>query len=294
MRKLNSIIAAATLVAGLATFASAQETKPVTTTAAATTTAATTTTTTAATEINAEATREEFRQLLERHPPQVGRVLKLDPTLFANSAYLATYPAIAAFIAQHPEVAHTPSWFLESVWLGDMRPETPSERVWGNAVEGFAIFMVIGLVATILSWIIRTLIQHRRWSRVSKVQAEVHNKLMDRFASNEELLAYISTPAGQRFLETAPLKIDAAQESAGSPAGRILWSIQAGLVVAAAGVGLWLVSFNTKNEVSQPLFALGVLAISVGAGFIVSAVVSLAVSRKLGLWTPPAEAAAND
>ena len=30
---------------------------------------------------------------------------------------------------------------------------------------------------------IRALIEHRRWSRVSKVQAEVHNKLLDRFAS---------------------------------------------------------------------------------------------------------------
>jgi len=153
---------------------------------------------------------------------------------------------------------------------------------------------VMGLVALVLSWIIRTLIQHRRWSRVSKVQAEVHNKLMDRFASNEELLAYISTPAGQRFLETAPLAIDTAQQSVGSPAGRILWSIQAGLVVAAAGIGLWLVSNNTEKEVAQPFFALGILALSVGVGFIVSSIVSLAVSRKLGLWTPPEQATAND
>ena len=161
-------------------------------------------------------------------------------------------------------------------------------------MEGFAIFMTMGLAALVLSWLVRTLIQHRRWSRVSKVQAEVHSKLMDRFATNDELLAYIGTPAGQRFLESAPLAVDTAQQSAGSPAARILWSVQTGLVVAAAGVGLWLVSNYTQKEVSQPFFALGILAISVGTGFIVSAVVSLVVSRKLGLWTPAAEAAAND
>lgn len=288
MKTLNTIFAAAIFTAAIGTATAAQQT----TTTAATTTTTTTAPVTTPDGVDANEVREEFRQLLERHPPQVGRVLKLDPTLLTNSSYLSSYPALATFLAQHQEIAHAPAWYLESIWTGDARPETSSERAWHDATEAFGVFLVFCLVATVLSWIIRTLIQHRRWSRVSRVQAEVHNKLMDRFASNEELLAYISTPAGQRFLETAPLAIDEAQSTA-SPAGRILWSIQAGLVVASAGIGLWLVSNAAAKEVSQPLFALGVLAISVGAGFIVSAVVSLAVSRKLGLWTPPA-AAAND
>jgi hypothetical protein len=288
MKTIRHLAVAGVIAIGLVSGATAQtETTTSTTTTAAPAVVV-------ATDTDASQTRERFRELLERHPPQVGKVLKLDPTLFTNAAYLANYPALAAFVAQHPEVAHSPSFYLENVWVGDMRPESASERVWRDAVEGFGIFLMMGLVALVLSWIIRTLIQHRRWSRVSKVQAEVHNKLMDRFASNEELLAYIATPAGQRFLETAPLAVDTAQQSAGSPAGRILWSIQAGLVVAAAGIGLWLVSNNTGKEVAQPFFALGILALSVGIGFIVSSVVSLAVSRKLGLWTPPEPAAAND
>jgi hypothetical protein len=287
MKTIRNLVAAGVIAIGIVSGATAQTETTATTTTTAPVAAA-------ATDTDASQTRERFRELLERHPPQVGKVLKLDPTLFTNAAYLANYPALASFVAQHPEVAHSPSFYLENVWVGDARPESASERAWHDAVEGFAVFMVMGLVALVLSWIIRTLIQHRRWSRVSKVQAEVHNKLMDRFASNEELLAYISTPAGQRFLETAPLAIDTAQQSVGSPAGRILWSIQAGLVVAAAGIGLWLVSSNTEKEVAQPFFALGILALSVGIGFIVSSVVSLVVSRKLGLWTPPESATAND
>jgi hypothetical protein len=281
MKTLSTIVATLFLALAL----QAQETTTATTSAS--------TTTVVVTETNALQTREDFRELLDRHPPQVARVLKLDPTLFTNASYLANYPALAAFLKEHPEVAHAPEYYLESVWIGEQRPDSPSERVWRDAMEGFAIFMMMGLAAVVLSWLVRTLIQHRRWSRVSKVQAEVHNKLMDRFASNEELLAYISTPAGQRFLATAPLAIDTAQQTAGSPAGRILWSVQTGLVVAAAGIGLWIVSNNAK-EVGPPLLALGVLAFSVGAGFIVSAIVSLVVSRKLGLMSPPAEVAAQD
>ena len=51
-------------------------------------------------------------------------------------------------------------------------------------------------IASGVIWLIKTLIEHRRWSRLSKIQTDVHNKLLDRFSANEDLLAYIQTPAG--------------------------------------------------------------------------------------------------
>jgi hypothetical protein len=263
--------------------------------ASATTTTGTATSPVSSTGVStpdAEQTRNEFRELLDRHPPQVGKVLKLDPTLFQNQSYLSTYPALAAFVAQHPDVVHSPAFYLEGVYIpGDLRPDTSAERVWRNAMEGFTIFLAFSLVASVLIWLVKTLIQHRRWSRVSKVQAEVHNKLMDRFSSNEELMTYIGTPAGKRFLESAPLAVDTAQQTMSAPAGRILWSVQAGLVVAAAGAGLEYVSSSVNKDIAQPLSAFGVLGISIGIGFILSAIVSFFLSRRLGLW--PASTAAS-
>src|SRR5262245_62139397 len=63
---------------------------------------------------DSHATREEFRELLRRLPPEVGVVLKLDPTLFNNQQYLATYPALGGFVATHPDVIHSPAFYLES------------------------------------------------------------------------------------------------------------------------------------------------------------------------------------
>jgi hypothetical protein len=283
MKSVNSIVAAALITIAFGALA-----QPKTNPLPATPPPATTTnTTTLVLDTDAEQIRTQFHDLLERHPPQVGRVLKLDPALFGNQSYLANYPALAAFIGEHPEIAHSPAYYLEGVWL-EGRPESGSERVWRDAMEGFSIFLAIGMLATVLTWLVKTLIQHRRWSRVSRVQADVHNKLMDRFGTNEELLAYITTPAGQRFLESAPLAIDSAQQQTASPAGRILWSIQVGLVLAAAGFGLQFVSGSIEKDVSQPLYALGVLAISIGVGFVLSAIVSFVLSRRLGLWTAPA------
>src|SRR5689334_14061922 len=56
-------------------------------------------------------TREQLRSILERYPPEVGRVLKLDPTLLRNETWLATYPALASFIGAHPEISHSPAFF---------------------------------------------------------------------------------------------------------------------------------------------------------------------------------------
>jgi ABC-type multidrug transport system fused ATPase/permease subunit len=234
---------------------------------------------------DSQETRETFHTALQRYPTEVSRVLKLDPSLMTNQSYLANYPALASFLAQHPEIAHSPTFYLANVYVGDeQRPENSSERVWRSVMEGLSIFAVIALVTGVLTWLVRTLLEHRRWSRVSKTQAEVHNKLMDRFTTNEDLLAYIQTPAGKRFLESTPIALDGAPRAVSAPVGRILWSVQVGLVLAAAGFGLQYVSRSIEKTVSQPLFAMGVLALSIGIGFVISAVVSYVLSRRLGLW----------
>lgn len=259
---------------------------------AATTSSTTTATSTVVTDTDSHETRDAFHTTLRRYPTEVSRVLKLDPSLMTNQSYLSNYPALASFLAQHPEIAHSPGFYLDNIYVGEQqRAENSSERVWREVMEGLSIFAVISLITGVLTWLVRTLIEHRRWSRVSKVQAEVHNKLLDRFTTNEDLLAYIQTPAGKRFLESAPIALDGAPRAVSAPVGRILWSVQVGLVLAAAGFGLEYVSGSIEKTVSQPLFAMGVLAISIGIGFVLSAIVSYVLSRRLGLWETAAATA---
>jgi len=248
---------------------------------------------------DARETREKLEELIKKLPPAVGRVLRTDPSLLGNESYLAPYPALAAFLKQHPEVRSAPGFFFEHI--GPMEFWTPSPpetrelqaiRVWRDIFEFFAISGVFIAVSGALIWIIRTLVEHRRWQRASKVHTEVHNKLMDRFTANEDLLTYMQTPAGRRFLESAPLSLDAPARPVGAPFSRILWSVQVGVVLAAGGLGLLFVSNRVLEEVAQPLFAIGVLALAVGAGFVVSAGASFLLSRRLGLFepaTPPRE-----
>jgi hypothetical protein len=239
---------------------------------------------------DARETREKLEELLRRLPPAVGRVLRTDPSLLGNEGYLSTYPSLGVFLKQHPEVRSAPNYFFEHVGPADFytpgKPVTQQElalRMWEDVLNGLAIGAVFLTVTFSLIWIIRTLVEYRRWHRTSKVHTEVHNKLLDRFNTNEDLMAYIQTPAGRRFLESAPLSVESPSRPVGAPFGRILLSVQVGIVLATGALGLLYVSGRVLDEVAQPFYVLGVLALTVGVGFVVSAGASILLSRRLGL-----------
>lgn len=236
--------------------------------------------------LDADETRRQLEDVLKAYPPSLPRILKLDPTLVNNDAYLQTYPALATFLNQHPEVKHNPAFFFAQYGDGGgYYRETAQDRainMWRSTIEGFTIGTVVLAIASGVIWLIKSMIDHRRWSRLSKIQTEVHNKVLDRMQSNEDLLAYIQTPAGKRFLESAPIPLESPR-SIGAPFGRILWSAQAGAVLSVLGLGITLVSYNTVEEVAPPLAAMGAIVGALGIGFLVSAVLAYALTRRFNL-----------
>jgi hypothetical protein len=236
--------------------------------------------------LDADETRRQLEDVLKAYPPSLPRIFRLDPTLVNNETYLQTYPALATFLAQHPEVKHNPAFFFAQYGDGGgYYRETAQDRainMWRSTIEGFTIGTVILAIASGVIWLIKSLIDHRRWSRMSKVQTEVHNKVLDRMQSNEDLLAYIQTPAGKRFLESAPIAMESPRSIA-APLGRILWSAQAGAVLTVLGLGITLVSQNTIEEVAPPLAAMGAIVGALGIGFLVSAVLAYALTRRFNL-----------
>lgn len=244
-----------------------------------------------ASQMNADETRRALEEVLKQYPPSLPRVLLMDPTLLGNDLYLQPYPQLAAFLKQHAEVLHNPSYFLAEYDNGNGRyfRETPQDRainMWRSTIEGFTIGSILLAIGGGVIWLIKTLVDYRRWLRLSKIQTEVHNKLLDRMTSNEDLLAYIQTPAGRRFLESAPIPIDSPR-SIGAPLGRILWSAQAGAVLTVLGLGIAVVSRGTVEEVAPPLAALGAVVIALGIGFLVSALLAYLLTRRFGLLNEP-------
>ena len=242
-------------------------------------------------EQDARATHEQFRELMQRLPPDLGRVLKLDPTLLRTDSYLGQYPSLAAFLTRHPEVAHNPAYYLDFVpsrdgeW-GPADSKTEAIRAWRNLMEAAGVFFIFMTVAGFIAWFVRTFIDYRRWLRLSKIQTDVHNKLLERFSGSGELLTYIQSPAGRRFLESAPIPLDAAPRAMSAPLARILWAVQGGVVFTVLGFGLNIVSNRMIEDIAQPLSVFGILAIALGLGLIASSIVSYLLARQLRLLDP--------
>jgi len=236
---------------------------------------------------DARETREQFIRLLRQHPPAVAEVLQRDPSLLTRADYLAPYPALWAFLQRHPEIVRNPSFFLGEFRYYEPGPRNTSLEMFEMILAGTGIVLGVSAFLGVFVWLVRSIIDHRRWLRLSRVQAEVHTKLLDRLTTNEDLLTYIQSPAGRRFLESAPISMEQEPRAATAPVGRIIWSLQAGLVLAALGAGFWFVQHNVSAEAAEGFFIIGVLALSLGVGFTASAVLAYVVSTRLGLVPKP-------
>jgi hypothetical protein len=133
------------------------------------------------------------------------------------------------------------------------------------------IFMML-----MIGWIVKVLSQNKRLDKVARMHSELQTRMIDKFGSSEELLAYLATDPGKRLLEAPVIEH-------GSPYARILASVQAGIVLALAGLA-FLVTRSMVSGLDDTGFAfVGVLALALGIGFLVSAWAAHALSKSYGL-----------
>jgi hypothetical protein len=141
---------------------------------------------------------------------------------------------------------------------------------------------ILGFMGMLI-WLIRSFLENRRWSRIFKLQSEVHGKLIDKFSSSQELAAYMETEAGRRFLEAAPIPVGFEQEKRIPNAiARVLTPLQIGIVLVLLGMGCYLLR-SASTGTNIPMLVLGTLALMPGLGFIISAGITWILAGRLGL-----------
>lgn len=249
-------------------------------------------------QVDADQVREQLREILRQYPPNVGEVLQRDPSLLTREDYLTPYPGLTQFLQQHPEIVRNPGFYFGgfNYYYQERREPLPVElEALGAMLGGLAGFAVgIGFL-TLVIYVVRALIHHRRWIRVSRTQAEVHTKLLDRMTTNEELLAYIQSPAGRRYLEASPSPVEADGPRWSAPVGPILFAMMAGIVLATLGVGFQVAVQSVASEARDAFAVVGVIILALGVGFILSSVMAYLVSARLGLLGQrPATAPGSD
>jgi len=252
------------------------------------------------------ATQEQLIELLKLSPT-LTTVVARDPSLLSDQDYVnRNNPQLAQFLVAHPEIARNPEFYLFThVRREDGSPDEALERaVWpalvprndswsaNDVIDPIAALFAFGAFLAALVWLIRQFLENRRWSRIFKLQSEVHGRLIEKFGSNQELAGYMGTEAGKRFLEAAPIPIGIeTDQRIPNAIARVLTPVQIGIVLVLLGVGFFLLR-NVRYEMHDPMLVLGTIALMPGIGFIISAGITWALAGRLGL-IPEATANGN-
>ncbi len=222
------------------------------------------------------AARGSLDRFLDSHPEIEADVVG-DPTRIGNPDYVRDHPELQAFLENHPLVKADPRSFVSpGTWRFQSRRSEMNDFL-SDAIP-FLVFLIM-LIAVL--WVLRVILENRRWNRSFKVHEEVHTKLLEKFSSVQELAAYMESDAGKRLLEWTPATFET-QSRMPFAASRILWSLQAGLTLALVGIGLLLLRGRIPDG-AEPLLVCGTLGLTVGAGFVLSAIISYGLSKHLGL-----------
>ncbi|MGO4517837.1 hypothetical protein AB4Y89_18735 [Terriglobus sp. 2YAB30_2] len=239
--------------------------------------------------------RDQLLALL-RMSPTLTQVLTTDPTLLADDAYInRVNPELARFLAQHPEITRNPDFYLFAEFPEQRGRHTEPLRRRGNnnnqmnllelkrqyMMDIMQALIFAGAIGSLM-WLIRILLENRRWSRVFRLQSDIHGKLIERFATTDNLMEYMGTESGRRFLEAAPIPMGMERQRMSGGLGRVIASLQIGLVLALLGLGLVLLR-HSLPEFAAPLLVAGVVIMMPGIALLLSAAITWRVSSRLGL-----------
>jgi len=242
-------------------------------------------------------TQEQLLKLL-RTSPTLTTVVAHDPSLLSNQEYVnKNNPQLGQFLLQHPDIARNPEYYLFTnidahgrnrsqalehiVWPEN---QTPSYQPSGMRafMEPFAALLAWACFLGAVLWLTRQFLENRRWSRIFKLQSDVHARLIEKFGTTQELAAYMETEAGKRFLEAAPIPIGMENDQRmPNIVARVLAPLQGGVVLALLGIGFFI--SHSYTEYKTPLLILGTLTLLPGIGFILSAGITWVLAGRLGL-----------
>ena len=138
--------------------------------------------------------------------------------------------------------------------------------------EEVIIFPILFAGFGFIVWIIFTTIAR---FKTAKLQAGIQTKLLEKFGSGQELLAYIQSDSGKRFQES----LTAEQRT---PYGRILGAAQAGVILVLLGLALLFLRGRVAGA-EEGFLIFGTIILSLGFGFGLSAALSYFLSKSFGL-----------
>ena len=137
-------------------------------------------------------------------------------------------------------------------------------------VAGFLMFVgMVGLVA----WVMYLFVDARKRQGRLKAQADLNGRLLDKFASARDIVEFLQTPGGAQLMES----FSGDRES---PSRGVLRSTHRGIILGVLAMGCLALAWHYRGS-ENPLLVIGVVLLSLGIGFLISAAVARHLSKTL-------------
>jgi hypothetical protein len=141
--------------------------------------------------------------------------------------------------------------------------------------------VLLPILFTLIGFVIWTIFSTIRRYKTTKLQAGLQTKLLEKFGSGQELLAYVQSDAGKRFLESLTMEQR-------TPYGRILGAAQTSVVFILLAIALLFLRGRVSGA-EEGFLVFGTIMLSLGFGFGLSAALSYYLSKSFGLLTESTE-----
>lgn len=149
-------------------------------------------------------------------------------------------------------------------------------------LEDILAFAVGVTVIICLAWVVINIIRTMKQRANMRTRAEIYNRLIDKFGAAPEFIAFLESDAGLRFIEENTVQN-------AQPLGKILASLQLGIILTLLGIGLLITGNIFGGSLGGDLYIVltvgGVVGLMVGVGFLISSMISYRLCKTWGILT---------
>ncbi len=138
------------------------------------------------------------------------------------------------------------------------------------------------MIISCISWIAVNVVTALKQRANTRTRAEIYNRLIDKFGTAPELIAFLQSDAGLKFIEE-----NAVQSTV--PLTKILGSMQIGIILTLLGAGLLVTGNVFGGSLGGDLYIVltvgGIIGLMIGIGLLISAAVSYRLCKTWGILT---------
>jgi hypothetical protein len=144
-----------------------------------------------------------------------------------------------------------------------------------TAVFGVAVIICV-------AWVAVTIVAALKQRANTRTRSEIYNRLIDKFGTAPEFIAFLQSDAGLKFIEENTVQVVA-------PLGKILGSMQIGIILTLLGAGLLITGNVFGESLGGDLYIVltvgGIVGLTIGIGLLISAAISYRLCKTWGILT---------